>query len=162
MRYSDASKGLILRLKHADRHEGVSAFGKWLARAGSEFLSDVDVIAAVPLHRLRLLSRLYNQAAMLALALGEESGLPTDPMILERARRTPNQGGLTRRQRRHNVAGAFRVRPGYAPRIKGRNVLLVDDVMTTGATVEACARTLKRAGAKRIYVLTLARVVRPG
>jgi len=160
MRYTDASKGLILRLKHADRHEGVDAFGKWMARAGAGFLSDVDVITAVPLHRLRLLRRLYNQAAMLALALGEETEIPADPMILERIRRTPSQGGLSRRQRRHNVAGAFRVRPGHEARIEGRNVLVIDDVMTTGATVEACARTLKRSGAARIYVLTLARVVR--
>jgi len=161
MRYSAASKGLILRLKHADRHEGVGAYGRWLARAGTSFLSDVDVITAVPLHRLRLLVRLYNQAAMLALALGEEADLPADPMILERVRRTPSQGGLTRRQRRHNVAGAFRVRPGFETRIEGKNVALVDDVMTTGATVEACARTLTRAGAAGVYVLTLARVVRP-
>jgi ComF family protein len=161
MRYTDASKGLILRLKHADRHEGVGAFGKWLARAGAGFLADVDVVTAVPLHRLRLLARLYNQAALLALALAEEAQIPTDPMIIERVCRTPSQGGLSRRQRRHNVAGAFRVRPGWAPRIEGQNVLVVDDVMTTGATVEACARTLKRAGAKDIYVLTLARVVRP-
>jgi len=162
MRYNDASKGLILRLKHADRHEGVGAFGNWLGRAGADFLSEIDIVTAVPLHRLRLLSRLYNQAAMLALALGEGTGIPTDPMILERVRRTPSQGGLTSRRRRHNVAGAFRIRPGYESRIKGRSVLVVDDVMTTGATVEACARTLKRAGAARIYVLTLARVVRPG
>lgn len=161
MRYNDASKGLILRLKHADRHEGVGAYGRWLARAGAGYLSDVDVIGAVPLYRLRLISRLYNQAALLALALGAETGIPADPMILERVRRTPSQGGLTRRQRRHNVAGAFRVRPGYADRIEGRKVLLVDDVMTTGATVEACARTLTRAGASGVHVLTLARVVRP-
>jgi len=160
MRYTDASKGLILRLKHADRHEGVDAFGKWMARAGAGFLSDVDVITAVPLHRLRLLRRLYNQAAMLAMALAEETEIPADPMILERVRRTPSQGGLSRRQRRHNVAGAFRVRPGHEACIEGRNVLVIDDVMTTGATVEACARTLKRSGAARIYVLTLARVVR--
>ncbi len=162
MRYGDVSRALILRLKHADRHEGVGAFGKWLVRAGAEMLDEIDLITAVPLHRLRLLTRLYNQAALLAQALEDETGIPADPMILERVRRTPSQGGLTRRQRRYNVAGAFRVRSGREDLVKGRNVALIDDVMTTGATVEACARTLKRAGASGIYVLTLARVVRPG
>ena len=161
MRYCDASKGLILRLKHGDRHEGVASYGRWLARAGSDFLREVDVITAVPLHRLRLMSRLYNQAALLALAVGEEAGIPVDPMMIERVRRTPSQGGLTKRQRRHNVAGAFRVRPGYEACVEGKNIALVDDVLTTGATIDACARVLKRSGAAGIYVLTLARVVRP-
>ena len=90
-----------------------------------------------------------------------ETGIPADPMTLERVRATPTQGGLNRRQRRHNVAGAFKVREGWKTNVKGRTVILVDDVMTTGATVEACARTLKRAGASGIHVLTLARVVQP-
>ncbi len=159
MRYNDASRGLILALKHADRLEGVGAYGRWLARAGADFIGTADLIVAVPLHRRRLMSRLYNQAALLALALGRQSGLPVDPMALARVRATPSQGGLNRRQRRHNVAGAFQVRRGWEERVEARHILLVDDVMTTGATVEACARTLKRCGAAGIHVLTLARVV---
>ncbi len=161
MRYNEASKGLILALKHADRHEGVGAYGRWLARAGASVLHGANLIVAVPLHRRRLMARLYNQAALLALALGNKTGVTVDAMVLARVRATPSQGGLNRRQRRHNVAGAFCVRPGWKDSVEGRCVLLVDDVMTTGATVEACARTLKRAGAAGIHVLTLARVVRP-
>ena len=161
MRYDDKSRGMILSLKHADRHEGAGSYGKWMARAGAELLHDADLITAVPLHRRRLLSRKYNQAALMAQALAEATDLPNDPMVLERVRATPSQGRLNKRQRRHNVAGAFRVRPGYQDRIAGQQIVLVDDVMTTGATVEACARTLKRGGASGIHVLTLARVVRP-
>ncbi len=161
MCYDDASKGLILGLKHGDRHEGANSYGKWLARVGAELLEDADLIAVVPLHRRRLLSRRYNQAALIGQSLGRESGVPFDPMVLERMRATPSQGGLNRRQRRHNVAGAFRVRPGYEDPIEDRQIVLVDDVLTTGATVDACARTLKRGGARGIHVLTLARVVRP-
>lgn len=159
MRYTDASKGLILALKHADRQDGVPSYGKWLARTGTFAVAQANLVTCVPLHRRRLMTRLYNQAALLALALEEETGIPADPMVLERTRATPSQGGLNRRQRRYNVAGAFRVREGWQGRIKDSTVILVDDVMTTGATVEACARTLLRGGAKAVHVLTLARVI---
>ncbi len=161
MRYDDRARGLILGFKHADRLEGAKAYGRWLARAGAEFLAAADVVTAVPLHRRRLISRKYNQAALLAQCAAEVAGCPFDPLILERKRATPTQGGLTRRQRRFNVAGAFRVRLDWADRVKGLDIVLVDDVMTTGATVETCARALKRGGAASIHVLTLARVVLP-
>ncbi len=161
MRYDDKAKGLILAFKHADRLEGTRSFGRWMARAGAAFVAQADIITSVPLHRRRLISRKYNQAALLAQALAAASGCSFDPMLLERKRATPTQGGLTRRQRRHNVAGAFRIRPGWEDRIRGARIVVVDDVITTGATVETCARTLKRGGASGIDVLTLARVVLP-
>jgi ComF family protein len=161
LRYDELSRGLLLGFKHGDRTEGAPAFGEWLARAGAELIADCDVILPVPLHRRRLFSRRYNQSALLAQALGRAAGLPVLPDSLRRARNTPSQGRLSAAARQRNVAGAFRIAAGAADRLGGRRVLLVDDVLTTGVTVEACARTLKRAGAAGVDVLTLARVVRP-
>ena len=161
MRYSDASKGLVLGFKHHDRTEGAPAFGTWLARAGRELIEDADLLAPVPLHRLRLFARRYNQAALLCRALSDCTGLPAATDLLIRKRHTPPQGRLSAAARRRNVAGAFAVNPARLTALDGRRVLLVDDVMTTGATVSACARALRRGGAAAVDVLVLARVVRP-
>jgi len=161
MRYDDASRGLLLAFKHVDRLEGAPAFGRWLARAAQDLLGDTDVLVPVPLHRRRLFARRYNQSAILAQALGAQCGLRDDPLALVRNRPTPSQGGLSARQRRRNVAGAFQVTDKAKPRLEGLKVLLVDDVYTTGATVNACARALRRAGARAVDVVTLARVVKP-
>ncbi len=161
LRYDEASRDLVLAFKHADRTDGAPAYGRWLARAGAELLPDADLIAAVPLHWSRLFARRYNQAALLALALGRETGLPALPDLLARRRRTPSQGRLSAAARARNVDGAFTVRPRHRAALSGRRILLVDDVLTTGATAEACARLLRRAGAAAVDVLTLARVVRP-
>jgi ComF family protein len=115
----------------------------------------------VPLHRLRLLKRRYNQAALLAARLGAAGGIAVGPCVLSRVKRTPSQGGLNQAQRRRNVRGAFAVRPGAVDRVAGARIVLIDDVFTTGATAEACARTLKKAGARRVDLLCLARVVKP-
>jgi ComF family protein len=161
LRYDDGARRLILAFKHADRTDTAPAFGAWLARAGAELLIDADLIAPVPLHRFRLLKRGYNQAAILAHALAEEAGLPLIPDLLQRRRATASQQGLSGRARLANVtAGAFRVHPWQRQRLRDRRVVLIDDVLTTGATVGACARVLRRAGASRVDVLTLARVVR--
>ncbi len=160
MRYNEASKRLILGFKHGDRSEGAPAFGAWLARAGAELIEAAEVIAPVPLHRWRLLARRYNQAALLAHAVGRESGRPVISDLLVRRRFTPSQGRLSRAARRRNVAGAFAVKPARAACLAGRRVLLVDDVLTTGATVAACTRTLRRGGAAAVDVLVLARVLR--
>src|SRR5690606_5859687 len=161
LRYDDGARRLILAFKHADRTDTAPAFGAWLARAGAELLADADLIAPVPLHRFRLLKRGYNQAAILAGALAREIGLAHAPDLLQRRRATRSQQGLSGRARLENVtAGAFRVHPWRRGRVEGRRVVLIDDVLTTGATVGACARVLRRAGASRVDVLTLARVVR--
>lgn len=159
--YDEASKPLVLSFKHADRTEGAPAYGRWLARAGSELAAEADLVAPVPLHRWRLLRRRYNQAALLALALAEACGKPCLPDLLARVKSTPSQGGLGRAGRAENVRGAFAVRPRRREAMQGKRVLLVDDVYTTGATATACARVLLRAGAAAVDVLTLARVVRP-
>jgi ComF family protein len=156
-RYDDASRSLILRYKHADQTASTPPFARWMARAGAELLAEADLIVPVPLHRWRLFLRRYNQAALLANALAGLSGVHCRPDLLRRPWHTPSQGGLGRRQRRENVRGAFRLQRGEA--VKGKRVLLIDDVLTTGATCEECARTVLAAGAEAVDVLTLARVV---
>lgn len=160
--YDEASRKPVLALKHADRLDLVPVFANWLDRAGKPLLADTDLIVPVPLHRRRLWKRRYNQAAELARRLARRSGLAYAPLLLERAKHTPTQGAMpSAAARRTNVRGAFRVPKPARAAVKGKTVLVVDDVLTTGATASACARVLKRAGAKCVFVLALARVVRP-
>ena len=157
--YDEKSRGPILALKHADRLDLVPGFAQWLARSGQALLAETDLIVPVPLHRLRLWRRRYNQAAELARRLAARSGKAVAPDALARIRPTESQGAMASAgARRRNVRGAFRVPD--PTRVAGRNVLLVDDVFTTGATVDACAKALKRAGAAKVQVLALARVVK--
>jgi ComF family protein len=161
-RYDDASKPLILAFKHGDRLDHAPAFSRWLERTGKPLLNDAEILVPVPLHRWRLWRRRYNQAAILAERLAQTCGRPHDPLALERRRATKSQGEMpSAKARRRNVLGAFQVPKSKIGAVKGRNVLLVDDVFTTGATLDACARALKRAGARRVDALALARVVRP-
>ena len=163
MRYDEHSREPILALKHADRLDLVPGFARWLARTGGEILYESDVIVPVPLHPRRLFRRRYNQSAELARCLGQLSGTPVAVGILKRTRPTPSQGEMpSAKARRRNMRGAFRVPATAGPALRDKTVLLIDDVFTTGATVEACARALKRAGAGKVHVLALARVVRPG
>lgn len=158
--YDDASKSLLLGFKHADRLHAAGAFSAWMLRAGGDLLGDADLLVPIPLHRRRLFLRRYNQAAVLALALGRLIGKPAAVNALERRRATPPQGRLGREARRRNVAGAFAVTAAGRRAVAGRRVLLVDDVMTTGATAEACAQALLAAGAAAVDVLTLAKAPR--
>ncbi len=158
--YDEASKPLVLAFKHADRLDGAPAFARWMARAGGQLVEDADLIVPVPLHRWRLLARRYNQAAVLALALGRISGKTVVPDLLTRHRPTPAMGRMGRLAREVNVKAAFQVTPRHRDRLNGATVLLIDDVLTTGATVSECAAVLIRAGAAAVDVLTLARVVR--
>jgi ComF family protein len=157
--YDDKSRGAILALKHADRLDLVPGFSRWLSRSGNMLLKDSDMVVPVPLHPWRLWRRRYNQSAELARRLARDWALAYEPRALFRSRSTASQGAMaSARARRRNVLGAFKVHD--PSRVAGRRVLLVDDVLTTGATVEACARALKRAGAARVHVLVLARVVK--
>lgn len=162
MRYDEKSRKPILALKHADRLDLAPGFARWLSRTGRELLAETDVIMPVPLHPFRLWTRRYNQSAELARALAKGADKPLDLFALRRIRATPSQGAMqSAKARRRNVRGAFRVRPERKAAIAGRAILVVDDVFTTGATADACARALKRAGAAKVLVLALARVVRP-
>lgn len=158
----DTARDLILRFKHADRIDYTPAFAAWMGRAGAGLIAEADIVVPVPLHRWRLLKRRYNQAALLANAIAARSDRAALPGALIRTRPTPSQGAMvSARARRRNVLAAFAVPDRLKERLKGRRVLLVDDVMTTGATLEACARALRRGGASSVACLTLARVVRP-
>lgn len=158
VRYDDASRALVLAFKHGDKLQLAPALGRFMRRAGAELIGGCDVIAPVPLHWTRLFARRYNQAAVLAHALAADGGPPVEADLLQRRRATPSQGRGGRAERRRNVRGAFALKRGHS--VVGRRVLLVDDVLTTGATVTECARVLLDSGAAAVDVLTLARTVR--
>jgi ComF family protein len=160
-RYDVYARRLILPFKHADRTEHCDVLATHMARAGAALLRDADVLVPVPLHRRRLRRRRYNQAALLARALARASGLQVIPDALERLRPTPPLGGQSATERHATVDGAFAVRPRRAGRIAGRRVVLIDDVMTSGATANACAAALRAAGAADVMALVAARVPDP-
>ena len=159
--YNPASRPLILSFKHGERTEGLKTMARWLKSAGAELLPETGLIIPVPLHPRRLWQRRYNQSALLALALGEATGKAVDVLGLSRKKNTRSQGGLNRAQRHRNVRAAFQVPGDRVERIRGNSILLIDDVLTTGATAENCARALKKAGADKVFILTLTRVVEP-
>jgi ComF family protein len=156
--YDDHSRDLVLKLKHADRTDLAPLFARWLARAAADLLDEADIIVPVPLHRWRLLSRRYNQAAEVARRLSALAGVRYGPDYLVRRRATQSQGGKSAAGRRRNVSGVFAVSRSGRRRIEGARVLVIDDVLTTGATVEACARALKAAGASGVDLAVIARV----
>ncbi len=158
--YDEASRSLLLHFKHGDRTDLAPVFARWMARAGAEILDQADRLIPVPLHRARLWRRRYNQAALLARELSVVSGVGTDPTLLRRARATPSQGRLSPLARQRNVRGAFQASASLKGSVKGRHLVLIDDVFTTGATLDECARVLKRAGAAQVDALCLARVLR--
>ena len=161
-RFDGTARELVHRLKYGDRTDLALTLGRMMAQAGRELLPDADLIVPVPLHRTRLWSRRFNQAAALAQVLSRQSGVPLAPLGLARVKRTRQQVGLTRAQRADNLQGAFRVPAHVRPRIESRRILLVDDVLTTGSTANAAARALLRAGAREVDILTFARVVADG
>lgn len=161
--YDDGTRSMILAFKHADRTDMARGLAVWLARVSADMLNEADVVIPVPLHRWRLLWRRYNQSALLARALVSfQARALYCPVLLQRVRATRTQGHFDRIQRHNNVAGAFHVALRYRARLAGRRVLLVDDVMTTGATLRACASALRDAGAGPVDAVVLARAMGPG
>ena len=157
--YNNNSSKLITHFKYGDKIHAARSFAKWMVSSARDLLPETDIITPVPLHRVRLFTRRYNQSALLANHMGEMSGVMVITDILSRTKITPPQASLPRRRRLWNVKGVFAVGKKYKEFIKGKNIILVDDVMTTGATVMECANVLKKAGAEKVFVVTLARTV---
>ncbi len=160
--YDDHSRDYLLRFKHADRTDLTPLLARWLFQCGHGIWDQADVIVPVPLHRRRLLNRRYNQSGLLAASLSRMTGVPWDGLILGRKRNTRSLGGLGPSSRKREVGGAFAIDKDRAGRcgLDGARVVLIDDVLTTGATANACARVLKQSGAMHVSVITVARVVR--
>jgi ComF family protein len=159
VRYDDVARTLVHALKYQDRADLAPAMGRWMARAGCELLEGADVLVPVPLHWRRSWSRRYNQSGALARSIERQSGVKLATDALRRIRPTEQQIGLSRPQRASNVQGAFKVAADRQHQVEGRRVVLIDDVLTSGATVDACARALFRAKVDQVDVLVFARVV---
>jgi ComF family protein len=158
-RYDDVARALVHALKYGDRLDLAPTLGQWMATSGRELLADADALVPVPLHWRRLWARRFNQSAALATAISQASNVPVAATVLKRVKATPHQVGLSKAERAQNVQGAFRVPPAARAETAGRRLVLVDDVLTSGATVDACARALLRGGAVQVDVLVFARVV---
>jgi ComF family protein len=157
-RFEDGpARRLVHRLKYSDRGELAAPMGAWMARAGADVLAEADAITPVPLHARRLWTRRFNQAAALGREIARRAGKPFEPALLRRVKATRSQVGLSREQRVQNMQGAFRAAP--AASVQGRRIALVDDVLTSGATANAAARALLRAGAAQVDLIVFARVV---
>jgi ComF family protein len=159
VRYDDIARTLVHAFKYSDRLDLAPTMGRWMANAGREILHDADAIVPVPLHWRRQWARRFNQSALLAEIVADSSGVPVRQQALKRVKATPQQVGLSQSARAQNVQGAFRVPPEGKAEVAGRRLILIDDVLTSGATMDACARALLRAGAVQVDALVFARVV---
>jgi ComF family protein len=159
VRYDDVARALVHALKYGDRHDLAPIMGRWMARAGRDLFADADALVPVPLHWRRLWTRRFNQSALLAKTIAQETGIAVDDTALRRVKATAQQVGLSQSERALNVQGAFRVPADCKMAVAGRRLILIDDVLTSGATSDACARALLRAGAQNVDVLVFARVV---
>ncbi len=160
--YNAVARKLVSRLKYGDRPELARFCARLMASAGHELWEGSPVLVPVPLHRFRQFERRYNQSAELARALAAVAGLAVDPLLVSRSRRTRRQVGLSADARTRNVAGAFTARPDAIQRLRGRRVVIVDDVITTASTVKAVTHALKRAGVDQVDVISFARVTVAG
>ncbi|TPW30058.1 ComF family protein [Martelella alba] len=157
--YDGKARALVHALKYRDSPDLAPMMARFMARAADGIFAEADAILSIPLHRRRLVARRFNQSAELARQLAKLSGTPFLAGLIERRRHTDHQVGLTRPAREDNVRGAFAIAKGRDGEIFSKTLILIDDVFTTGATVSAATRVLKKAGARRVFVLTFARVL---
>ena len=157
-KYNEIIRKLILPFKHANKIELTELFVRWMSANSKEMIQKNDILIPVPLHWRRLLKRKYNQSALITQRLAKRYGKTYAPLVLIRSKYTPSQGHLSPKDRKKNVQGVFSVK--YPDKIKDKSILLVDDVFTTGATVNECAKILLKAGAKSVDVLTVTKVVK--
>lgn len=158
--YDEKSSRLITRFKYSDQIQLAKIYGEWLSSAGRELLANTDFLIPVPLHYWRFVQRRFNQSAMLAGEISKNTGITHLPNAIKRTRHTKQQTGLTKTQREENVKGAFIIESHHQVAIKGKNILLIDDVITTGSTIEQCTKALIKSGVAQVNVLTLARAGR--
>jgi ComF family protein len=159
--YDDTSRNIILGFKHGDQTQSVPSFLPWLLRAGEEILAQSDYFVPVPLHRWRILRRRYNQAGLIAQYLSKETGIDCFMDLIDRHKATVTQGHLKTNERQKNVRNAFGIAEKHGKKIRNKHICLIDDVLTTGATVNECTKILLKCGAASVNILTLARVVKP-
>jgi ComF family protein len=160
-RYEGVAIDLVHRLKYGDRVDIAPFMARLMTQAGRDILDGADMLIPVPLHRLRLWHRRFNQAGLLAREVSRHTGLTYEPLLLVRRKHTAHQVGLSRKERARNLQGAFAVPKAHREHIRGKHIVVIDDVLTSGATSEAAARTLLRAGAARVDMLVFARVAKP-
>lgn len=158
--YNDASRKLVLAFKYGDNLHAINTLVPWMLRAGEGMIAACDIIAPVPLHGRRLRERKFNQSALLAAGIAKRSNKLCQLDLLTRTRHTPPQKGLNAKERNLNVKDAFAVKEKLLPMIKDKTILLVDDVYTTGATLNECAKILKDVGAAHVFVITIARATK--
>lgn len=156
--YDDFSKKMVLHFKNGDCTYMAQQFAQWIYRVGQKILLNADMIIPVPISLLRRFQRKYNQTELLAMELSKLSGVPYEPRILRKSKSTHSQEGLSRLSRKKNLLGSFDVSEKYKHLLSDKSIVLIDDVMTTGATANECAKTLKKQGCRYVAVLTLARV----
>ncbi len=161
VRYDDVARKLVHRFKYKDGLDAAPMLSTMMKRSGRNLFEACDIVVPVPLYRSRLWWRRYNQAAVLAIEIARTTGLGYEPQLLDRVRKTRSQVGLNASQRRRNVSGAFAINESAYERVANKRILLIDDVITTGATIEACSKALLRGGAEVVNVLAFARVVDP-
>ncbi len=160
LKYDKNSKILITKFKYFDQTNLAKYFSKLMTKQAEEILPDIDFIAPIPLHKIRILKRKYNQSALLAKNIAKQSDKKLIIDLLIRTKNNKPQAHLDQKARQKNVAGIFKLKEKYFNSIKEKNILLIDDVITTGATVESCCKVLKKAGVNKIYVLTLAKTIK--
>ncbi len=157
--YDQHSKHMVTSFKYSDKTHTADIFGALMSNTGASFIESSDFVVPVPLHPLKLFQRRYNQAALLAQSIARKNNIPIIPDLLIRTKNSPPQASLNRKQRLENIKSAFDINPKFKAALKDKTITLVDDVMTTGATINECAKILLNGGAYAVYVITLARIV---